>query len=339
MALVMLMGSGLKSYAAVNWQFQVGGILSKRYGANGDFLNDDGKFVKSTAHAFKGAILLQISLGKTSPLWIETGLAYRNSYVLYVSDDYSFKPKEADSDFLNKLDGYQGNYLELPVKAMYKLTLNNKSAIDFGFGPYVSSVNPYPNGETWSVGLNLSVAYRYRCMSYGIEWQNPVFMNGPRNYYKNDFLITIGINLKGRSPNMEKIAAVLDATGTVLDTVNSTLYGDSSDSGYDAGGYSDSSNSIGTSSSTGNYQTMYDNWARRAEANYNSLTNLGYDAKSKSGKHSGSSGSGKVSGGNYVKMKKSLREAQKEMSKIRQKAAKNGVHIQKSQWEDATVSY
>ena len=70
--------------------------------------------------------MLQIPLGKTSPMWIETGLAYRNSYVLYVSDDYSFKPKEADSDFLNKLDGYQGNYLELPVKAMYKLTLWRK---------------------------------------------------------------------------------------------------------------------------------------------------------------------------------------------------------------------
>ena len=41
----MLMGRGLKSYAAVNWQFQVGGMLSKRYGANGDFLNDDDKFV------------------------------------------------------------------------------------------------------------------------------------------------------------------------------------------------------------------------------------------------------------------------------------------------------
>ncbi|MDE7387517.1 MAG: hypothetical protein K2N28_10330 [Muribaculaceae bacterium] len=225
---------------------------------------------------------------------------------------------------------------------MYKLKLNKKSAIDFGLGPYLSSANPYPYGDTWSVGLNLSVSYRYRCMSYGIEWQNPMFKNGPRNYYKNDFLITIAVNIKGRTPNMKNIALGLDAAGSVVNSFNSAFYGGSSDvyGGTMGAEQSDSyDNGSSSSSSSGNYQIMYDKWAKRAEANYYSLTKLGYDAKSKSGNHSGSSGSGKVSGGNYLKMKKALREAQNEMRKIRQKAAQDGVQIQKSQWEDATVSY
>ncbi|MDE7387518.1 MAG: hypothetical protein K2N28_10335 [Muribaculaceae bacterium] len=117
MVIAMIMAGSPKSHSAVNWQFQVGGMLTRQYGTNGSFLEDD-KLVKSTGHAFKGAILLQIPLGKTSPMWIETGLAYRNSYILSQAEDFSFKPKEftyrdLDND---RIDGYQGISWRFPSR-------------------------------------------------------------------------------------------------------------------------------------------------------------------------------------------------------------------------------
>lgn len=99
-----------------------------------------------------------------------------------------------------------------------------------------------------------------------------------------------------------------------------------------SGGYS----SGGTSG--GNYQSQYDMWARRAESNYNSLTNLGYSATSKKGNKSGGTLQS-MSGSNYVQMKKNLRDAQREMQRIRRNAAHNGVTIQQSPWETASVRY
>lgn len=46
-----------------------------------------------------------------------------------------------------------------------------------------------------------------------------------------------------------------------------------------------------------------------------------------------------MSGGNYVIMKKNLREAQNQMRTIRQQAQREGITIQQSQWENATVGY
>ena len=99
-----------------------------------------------------------------------------------------------------------------------------------------------------------------------------------------------------------------------------------------SGGYS----SGGTSG--GNYQSQYDMWARRAESNYNSLTNLGYSATSRKGNKSGGTLQS-MSGSNYVQMKKNLRDAQREMQRIRRNAARNGVTIQQSPWETASVRY
>lgn len=77
----------------------------------------------------------------------------------------------------------------------------------------------------------------------------------------------------------------------------------------------------------------------KAEAHYNSLTNLGVSVNNrKTGKKSGSAAQG-MNSGNYTMMKKSLREAQQQMKNIRLKAQKAGIVIQQSSWETATVSY
>lgn len=94
----------------------------------------------------------------------------------------------------------------------------------------------------------------------------------------------------------------------------------------------------GSKGGSSNYQSQYNMWTKRAESNYNSLTNLGYSTKSKSGKRSGGTLQS-MSGGNYVLMKKNLRDAQREMRRIRYEAARQGVTIQQSSWETATVNY
>lgn len=99
------------------------------------------------------------------------------------------------------------------------------------------------------------------------------------------------------------------------------------------------SNYNSTNNSGGSdYQSQYDMWARRAESNYNSLTNLGYSVTSKKGKKSGSTLQS-MNGGNYVLMKKNLRDAQREMQRIHHQATRNGVSIITSKWETATVNY
>lgn len=87
------------------------------------------------------------------------------------------------------------------------------------------------------------------------------------------------------------------------------------------------------------YQNMYNIWARRAESNYRSLTNLGIRLKNKhTNERAGSTGQS-MNSGNYVVMKKNLREAQNQMRNIRQQASRAGVTIPQSVWETATVSY
>ena len=72
--------------------------------------------------------------------------------------------------------------------------------------------------------------------------------------------------------------------------------------------------------SQGEYQGIYDRFARNAESAVNSLT------------------AGSVSGSQYTIMKKQLREAQRSMRKTREEARRAGHTITQSKWETATVN-
>ena len=100
----------------------------------------------------------------------------------------------------------------------------------------------------------------------------------------------------------------------------------------------DYSPSLPATGSNYDYQSEYNRWANLAERHYNSLTNLGYRVKHNDGRRSGGTLSS-MSGSKYVQMKKSLRDAQHEMQRIRRKASQNGVAITPSTWETATVGY
>lgn len=98
------------------------------------------------------------------------------------------------------------------------------------------------------------------------------------------------------------------------------------------------SNDKDTSVSGTDYQGQYNMWANRAEKTYNSLVNLGYSRSDKSGNKVGGTNKS-LSGANYVRQKKILRDAQREMRNIRYKAGKEGLEIVQSKWETAVVSY
>ena len=137
----------------------------------------------------------------------------------------------------------------------------------------------------------------------------------------------------------------LESFGNMLMQISNTLQSGSNGgySGYTGENpylesYSLSSSSRSSGKSTTYYQSQYNRWANLAQRHYNSLTTTGYRAKSKNENRSGGTLTG-MSSSNYTFQKKSLREAQREMRKIREEARKNGITIQQSTWETAAVSY
>lgn len=111
---------------------------------------------------------------------------------------------------------------------------------------------------------------------------------------------------------------------------------------YDGGG-SDYSSGAGSSGSTGGlsestYRNQYSRWERNAKSCYESLTLLGTRVQ-KNGKDSSGSANGSWGAGSYVGMKKNLRNAQREMQKVRREAQRHGISIPQSEYETVTVSY
>lgn len=99
-----------------------------------------------------------------------------------------------------------------------------------------------------------------------------------------------------------------------------------------------SSSSKSGSVPSGNYQEMYDMYARQAESAYRSLTVTGISVTNRNGEKFGSS-LGTWQGSNFSGMKSELRRAQNEMRRIRQEAQRKGINIRQSTYETATVSY
>lgn len=114
-------------------------------------------------------------------------------------------------------------------------------------------------------------------------------------------------------------------------------YGQGNSNGsYGATGSYDYNKVGGTGGSS--LQAQYNNWERRAKANYESLTNLGV-RYARNGKNVGGSTGKGMSSSNYTMQKRALREAQQEMARIRSRARAKGITIVQSQYETVTVKY
>lgn len=123
------------------------------------------------------------------------------------------------------------------------------------------------------------------------------------------------------------ISGVLNGISSVV-TPNSSLVHE-----YSVGVSNNNSHSNGE-----NLKEQYKIWEKRAETNYNSLINLGIRVK-RNGKDVGGTSGESINGGNYTIQKQKLREAQREMKNIRDKAKKRGITIPKSSYEDVIVKY
>lgn len=114
-------------------------------------------------------------------------------------------------------------------------------------------------------------------------------------------------------------------------------YGSSSYGGGD-GGESYSGSSSGKSGrDISYYQNMYDRWNREAESCYRGLTRAGTRTK-QGGKYTSGTAEGGWRPQNYVGLKQNLRNAQREMKRIRHEAKRDGYDLPKSNYETITVT-
>ena len=167
--------------------------------------------------------------------------------------------------------------------------------------------------------MNVSVAYRYKKMSYGLSWENPVFYNGPRDHYKNTFQVTIGLNFglgAMRNWDWDAIASAAGAIGNTLEGVSAT-YMEMHEGQRSAGG--DYGSGVSGSSGSGNFQQDYDTWANRAKSIIEGTSGHSMSASTLNAR------------------KRLLRDAQKQMKRIRDKARKAGVTVVTSEYETANL--
>lgn len=128
----------------------------------------------------------------------------------------------------------------------------------------------------------------------------------------------------------------LASFGNLLGQMAGNYTGQNADNSYSSG-YSGHDNSS-SSNNAASYQTQYSRWESIAERHYNSITNTGFRARDKQGNRGGGAMQG-MNSGNYVQMKKSFRDAQRQMRNIRNDAKRHGVTITQSKWETATITY
>ena len=220
--------------AQVMWSLR-GGIMPVTVHENIDY--DEDATVKKIDWMVEFGI--EIPTGKN---WnIETALRYKSkNFIAY--EDYNFARLNWKEDYLAKhpeLDHdsriyrtYSGaSILELPIRATYKLQLNDNLAFHLGVGPYASinltgkpfdAAQPFKSSAL-SVGIEPSAALYYKKLSVGVIYNNPVFFQRHKEVDSNRFLLTLGFRFDNRvfksiGRGIEKAAdsGVLDALGNAL---------------------------------------------------------------------------------------------------------------------------
>lgn len=200
------------------------------------------------------------------------------------------------------------------------------------------------------IGLTPSATYCYRNFSFGMAYEAPLMffrdmkLDTYPNRFKHAFMFTIGYKFKSKI--WKHIGKGLGAAASVLGDVavayaeaqsgNQSSYSGNVSTNYsDADSYNDASSTSGHNNKESTYKSVYANHERAAKSAYDTLTNLGAKIKKNEKDVKGYSGSDNT---NFIRQNKILREIQGRMRKTRQDAAKDGITIQKSYYEDVTVS-
>ena len=208
----------------------------------------------------------------------------------------------------------------------------------------------YGDGDLWLShfkggslnGVGLYCAYDGSWQTRNVTGEEYCVVTSSDDYKMND-----AIRKQNAVLSWSDVSDALAALSQSLPTTGSTSLsgnpassvGNDNVSAFLATRESNSSSAFASSgANAGWYQEQYNNWARRAEGCYSSLTNIGYSTTRKDGSKRGGTGQS-MSGGNYVLMKKNLRQAQNEMQRIRRPASRDGITIRQSKWETAVVKY
>lgn len=195
----------------------------------------------------------------------------------------------------------------------------------------------YDDGGIWQSnfkdgvlnGIGLYCAYNGSWQTRNVKGEEIKIVTSSDDYEKN-----LAIRKEHAVLPWSKIGETLSEMAQSLSNSGSSDLAEDNTLGITGVNRSNSSSIRGT---THNYQLEYARWEKLAERHFNSLTNLGYQIKRNRKIGGGTSAS--MNSGNYVQMKRSLREAQQEMTRIRRQASQNGVNIRQSQWETAVVKY
>lgn len=136
-----------------------------------------------------------------------------------------------------------------------------------------------------------------------------------------------------------EMPSLLDIASGLLNTISSIRSGNVTSGGAVAStGGAVASENVASGRDASYYQSMYNRWDNRAKELYEDLTSRGSRRTKNGTAVSGSSG-GYWNGAAYRGMKQNLREAQRNMKRIRMEAKAAGHTISKSNYETVQVSY
>lgn len=210
----------------------------------------------------------------------------------------------------------------------YRVLMSSPSNVDAlnNYGTCLDNMGYYDEAiEAYQMALDINPAYSYTKNNL----QNSLERKRAREEAKSE---SYADNSSKSGTFWDALGSFCSVLGNMMGSTTTYTYEDSFSGGssnYDGG------------SSAGNasfYRNEYARWEQKAQSHYNSLTNLGYSVKKGNGSRQGGTFQS-MSGGNYVQMKKALRDAQREMRNIRQRAQRSGVTIPQSTWETAVVNY
>lgn len=136
-----------------------------------------------------------------------------------------------------------------------------------------------------------------------------------------------------------EMPSLLDIASGLLNTISSIRSGNVTSGGAVASmGGAVASENVASGRDASYYQSMYNRWDNRAKELYEDLTSRGSRRTKNGTAVSGSSG-GYWNGAAYRGMKQNMREAQRNMKRIRMEAKAAGHTISKSNYETVQVSY
>lgn len=288
--------------AEVFWEFQFGGMAKQKTA------KDDFRVKSSDRWQAFGGFGLFIPLSSRTPLMLETALRYRNAPLVYSGGLFYHTS-------ISRI-----NMLEIPLKLDYEWRWNEQNALRFGAGIYGSYLfDDLDGNRKFLVGIEPSVTYCHRSFSVGVSYTNPLIIKEPNYSLASNLNLTFGIRFN--SGGWANIGRGLAVVGTAGLAVANAYYGNVSDNtgGTAYSQFESTGNGGGDQTKAQNALAMYQKWEKRAKEAYESMAG-----------HSGSAST-------YIRNQKLLKDAQREMQKYRQQAARNGLTIPMSEWETKKI--